>query len=55
MLGTSYNQFFIGKKKWGLPSWRNIINVQDQYQHFHLSINLTALKVVAEDAGCTHA
>lgn len=32
MLETSYNHFFIGKKRWGESSWKNIINVQDQYQ-----------------------
>lgn len=52
MLETSYNQFFIGKKRWGVSSWRNIINVQDQYQYLHLSlfIDLTALELLAEDA-----
>lgn len=30
VLETSYNLFFIGKKRWGVSSWRNIINVPDQ-------------------------
>lgn len=41
MLEASYNQFFIGKKRWVVSSWRNIINVKDQYQYLHLSLFLT--------------